>query len=256
MQAVTKRQAKERADARHMVAQSTLDAFIIRPQPAGQGAANPAEPPCDPGHHPRAARKPRRALKQLYLSSPEAGAGGSGASQGGVSAASEQPGPERAAAPGRGAELQLQVDLHQRDPPPDPETCTRAASERPKRSRRLQLPARRAAAKAVQAQETCSAACGDAGDEPGVAGAAGRAAANPVCVDLTASSPEAGPPSSKRPATQCSGGGEDALGMQPVFNRFRFRSDGELAGADSQAGEAWPSEAAAREAGPRKRARA
>lgn len=246
MQAVTKRQAKERADARHMVAQSTLDAFLIRPH----------DPAPDPGSHPRAARKPRRALKQLYLSSPEAGAGGSGASQGGLSATSEQAAPARAAAPGRQAELQLQVDLHQRDPPPDPETCTRAASERPERGRRLQLPARRAAAKAAQPQGKPSAACGDAGDEPVVAGAAGRAVANPMCVDLTASSPEAGLSASKRPATQCSGGGKDAVGMQPGFDRFRFGSDGGHAGADGQSGAALPSEPAAREVRPRKRARA
>ena len=214
---MTKRQAKERADARHMVAQSTLDAFLIRPQAGSQGPANPAEDPCDPGNQPRAARKPRRALKQLYLSSPEAGAGGSGASQGGVSATSEQPGPARAAAPGRQAELQLQVDLHQNpgDPPPDPKTCTRAAPQRSKRGRRLQLPARTTAAKAAQAQEKPPAACGDAGNGPGVAGVPARAADNPACVDLTASSPEAGPRANKRIATQRSGGAEVAVGMQP-----------------------------------------
>lgn len=255
-----------------MVAQSTLDAFIIRPQAGSQGPANPAENPFDPaarpragieaglrsnpqpvpGKHPRAARKPRRVLKQLYLSSPEAGAGGSGASQGGVSATSEQPGPARAAAPGRQAELQLQVDVHQNpgDPPPDPETCTRAAPERPKRGRRLQLPAR------THAQEKPSAACGDAGGNLGVAGAAGRAADNPACVDLTASSHEAGPRASKRPAEQRSGGGKDAVGMQPGFDRFRFGCDGKQGSAGSQAGAALPSEAAVRELGPRKRARA
>ncbi|KAK9843831.1 hypothetical protein WJX81_008228 [Elliptochloris bilobata] len=46
-QAVTKRQARERADARHMVAQSTLDAFIIRPRSAGQGSADPDPDPAN-----------------------------------------------------------------------------------------------------------------------------------------------------------------------------------------------------------------
>jgi len=98
---VTKRQARERAEQRRMVAQSTLDAFITRAPPAGRaaGAADaprspaaatagaPAAPPGAAAHGPAAAarapaggaraapRRPRRALKQLYLSSPEAGPG-------------------------------------------------------------------------------------------------------------------------------------------------------------------------------------
>ena len=106
-QAVTKRQARERAEQRRMVAQSTLDAFITRAPAAGR-AAGAADAPAGPdaaaasaradaagapaarpgatsgpaataraaaGGARAAPRRPRRARKQLYLSSPEAGPG-------------------------------------------------------------------------------------------------------------------------------------------------------------------------------------
>ena len=95
---MTKRQARERAEQRRMVAQSTLDAFITRAPAAGRGrgaaaaaahddgagaparrpgaAAGPAAAARAPAGSARAApRRLRRALKQLYLSSPEAGPG-------------------------------------------------------------------------------------------------------------------------------------------------------------------------------------
>ena len=285
LQAVTKRQARERADARHMVAQSTLDAFIIRARSAGQGPANLAAHPSDPAIHraagkepglrpgahgglcdpkpksdplpdARAARKPRRALKQLYLSSPEAGAGGSDASQGGLSSTSEQPGPARTAASGRQAELQL--DLHQKpgNPSLDPTSGARAAPGRPGRARRLQVPARAAPAKVARAHEAASAPSGEAGDGLGGAAVAGAAAGNPMLIDLTALSPEVGPRASKRPAARCGGDGEDTAGMPPGFDRFRFQSGGERGDAGCKCCAALSHEAAAWEARPRKRAHA
>lgn len=181
-QAVTKRQAKERAEQRRMVAQSTLDAFLIRPSSGGPGPAstnpNPrasaANPARDGGCRGRGApasargqradpnpdvnprmRQPRRMLKQLYLSSPEAGTAVSEPSARGVNgSAGKLPArapdlADRLSTPDLAAsqpELQLQVELHARagglrpDPEPDP-----ACAQRPRRRMRLQLPARSAA---------------------------------------------------------------------------------------------------------------
>lgn len=151
---MTKRQARERAEQRRMVAQSTLDAFVIRPSSGGPGAAgtNPGSRvlAANPDVNPRM-RQPRRVLKQLYLPSPEAGAAVSEPSARGASGSAGKlpvrpPNlADRLRTPDVAAsqpELQLQVELHARTggPRPDPEPDP-ACAQKARRRMRLQLPA-------------------------------------------------------------------------------------------------------------------